>query len=147
MLEPWVVWSFLLPCHSSLFIYVRMWGHRFCQPPPCGVCQLQPGLHRSTIRHLAGSASCCLATSPLHPSCPSPPLLPVWMNVSSLSPWLSDFHTVRFFWKFWQAFVFKFVVVLLLVVRGSTVCLPMPPSYSLLTLAQFLSRWGQAGIK
>ena len=28
------------------------------------------------------------------PGCPSPPLLPVWMNVSSLSPWLSDFHTV-----------------------------------------------------
>ena len=28
------------------------------------------------------------------PSCPSPPLLLVWMNVSSLSPWLSDFHTV-----------------------------------------------------
>ena len=25
---------------------------------------------------------------------PSPPLLPVWMNVSSLTPWLSDFHTV-----------------------------------------------------
>ena len=24
----------------------------------------------------------------------SPPLLPVWMNVSSLTPWLSDFHTV-----------------------------------------------------
>ena len=24
-------------------------------------------------------------------------LLPVWMNVSCLSPWLSDFHTVRFF--------------------------------------------------
>ena len=30
------------------------------------------------------------------PGCPSPPLLLVWMNVSSLSPWLSDFHTVRF---------------------------------------------------
>ena len=30
------------------------------------------------------------------PGCPSPPLLPVWMNVSSLSPWSSDFHTVRF---------------------------------------------------
>ena len=28
------------------------------------------------------------------PSCSSPPLLPVWMNVSSLTPWLSDFHTV-----------------------------------------------------
>ena len=28
------------------------------------------------------------------PGCPSAPLLPVWMNVSSLAPWLSDFHTV-----------------------------------------------------
>ena len=30
------------------------------------------------------------------PGCPSPPLLPLWMNVSSLTPWLSGFHTVRF---------------------------------------------------
>ena len=36
----------------------------------------------------------CLEFSP--PSCPSLPLLPVWMNVSSLSPWLSDFRAVRF---------------------------------------------------
>ena len=28
--------------------------------------------------------------------CPSLPLLPVWIYVSSLTPWLSDFHTVRF---------------------------------------------------
>ena len=27
----------------------------------------------------------------LHPLCPA---LPVWMNVSSLTPWLSDFHRV-----------------------------------------------------
>ena len=33
---------------------------------------------------------------PLHPGCLSPPLLPVWMNVSSLTPWLLDFHTVQF---------------------------------------------------
>ena len=26
----------------------------------------------------------------------TPPLLPVWMNVSSLNPWLSDFHTAPF---------------------------------------------------
>ena len=37
-----------------------------------------------------------LATGPLHPGCLSPPLLPVWMTVSSLTPWLSDFHTVQF---------------------------------------------------
>ena len=51
---------------------------------------------RSTIHHLTGSASCRLALSPLRPGCPSPPLLLVWMNVSSVSPWLSDFHAVRF---------------------------------------------------
>ena len=32
----------------------------------------------------------------LHPGCPPPPLLPIWMNVSSLSLWLLDFHTVGF---------------------------------------------------
>ena len=42
------------------------------------------------------SSSHCLAAHPLHPSCLSPPLLPVWMNVSSLTPWLSDFYTVWF---------------------------------------------------
>ena len=50
----------------------------------------------STIRHLAGSASRHGAVSPLCPGCPSPPLLLVWVNVSSLSPCLSNFHEVRF---------------------------------------------------
>ena len=39
-------------------------------------------------------ASCHLATHPLHPGCLFPPLLPVWMDVYSLNPWLLDFHTV-----------------------------------------------------
>ena len=50
------------------------------------------------------------------------------MNVSSLTPWLSDFHTVLFSVRSGCFFVFKFVV-LLLVVRGGTVCLPTPPSW------------------
>ena len=33
----------------------------------------------------------CHESSP--PGCPSPPLLLVWMNISSLTPWLSDFYT------------------------------------------------------
>ena len=33
---------------------------------------------------------------PLDPCCWSPPPLLVWMNVSSLSPWLLGFHTFRF---------------------------------------------------
>ena len=42
------------------------------------------------------SSSWCLTTHLLYPSWPSPPLLPVWMNASSLTPWLSDFHTIWF---------------------------------------------------
>ena len=34
--------------------------------------------------------------SPFHPGCRSPLLLLVWMNAASLSPCLSDFHTVQF---------------------------------------------------
>ena len=58
-----------LPFPLPPIIYAGMWGRRVCQPPPC--CESSPG---------------CLSRS----------LLLVWMNVSSLSPWLSDFHTVRF---------------------------------------------------
>ena len=70
-LEPWVVWSVLLPHCSSPFIRMQMWDHLPCQLPPCW------------------------ESSP--PGCPSPPLLPVWINVSSLTSWLLDFHTFRFF--------------------------------------------------
>ena len=45
-------------------------------PSPRWVCQLPP----------------CHESSP--PSCLSSPLLPVWMNVSSLSPWLSEFYSL-----------------------------------------------------
>ena len=90
LLEPRVVWSVsvLLPRCSSQFICTWMWDHLVhnspprwvCQPQPCPALVLQPlSCHESSL-----------------PSCPSPPLLPVWMNVSSLTPWLSDFHTVRF---------------------------------------------------
>ena len=63
----------LLPCWPVAALPTLLHNlppHWVCQPPPC---------HES---------------SP--PSCLSPPLLLVWMNVSSLSPWLLDFHTVRF---------------------------------------------------
>ena len=49
------------------------------------------------------------------PGCPSPPLLPVWMNVYFLFPWCRT------------PLPFNFLSVL--VVRGGAVCLPMPPSW------------------
>ena len=71
-LEPWVARS--LPVFSPVVL------------PGLSPCKC--GTARSSSRHLA--------TCPLHHSCPSPPLLPVWMNVSSLTAWLLDFHTVQF---------------------------------------------------
>ena len=86
----------------------------------CLAHQLPPRLSRSTNHHLAMSCLC--------PSCPSQPLLLVWMNVSSLTLVVGLPYSL-IFWQFWLFFVFKFVVVLLLVVRGSKVYLPMPPSW------------------
>ena len=46
-----------------------------------------------------------LAACPIHPDCPSLPLLPVRMNVSSLTPWLSDsiqFDFVSFLFFFFN---------------------------------------------
>ena len=68
------------------------------------VC-LTPQLFLPVYLHINVGPSCLQATaSPGPPAtalsslpgCPSPPFLQVWMNVSSLTPWLSDFHIVQF---------------------------------------------------
>ena len=41
------------------------------------------------------------------------------------------------FWQFWSFFVFKFIVVLLLVVQGGKVYLPTPPSWLEVQLCPF----------
>ena len=64
----------------------------------CMVC-LAPQLFLPVYLHAnvgtAQSTSHCLASPGSPPGCWSLPLLPVWMNVS-LTPRLSDFHTVWF---------------------------------------------------
>ena len=61
-----------LPPPTLWGLLAAAWPTLFYNPPPHWVRQPQPFCESS------------------------PPHLPVWMNVSSLSPWLSDFHTVRF---------------------------------------------------
>ena len=71
-LELWVARSVSLPSCSSWFICTQMldcWVH---QTPPHTLLQLLP----------------CRESSP--------PLLQVWMNVFSVTPWLLGFHTVQF---------------------------------------------------
>ena len=82
-----------------------------CSPAvPTGLSAHECGTTRSSGHHLAWSGSQHLARPsppapvlqppPCHksspPSCPSLPLWLVCMNVSSLTPWLLDFHTVIF---------------------------------------------------
>ena len=79
--EPWVVGSVSFSSCSYQFICTQMWDHSLHQPPP----------------HLLSRPLPCCESSP--PSYLSLPLLPVWMNVSSLTPFLwtsiqSEFRAV-----------------------------------------------------
>ena len=79
---------------------LRFWGFCF----PCWIPRLHGLSHSLVVPHNLSSCECgttwsvshCLISHLLHPSLPSSPLLPIWINVSSLTPWLSDFHTVQF---------------------------------------------------
>ena len=74
----------LFPCAGTLGCVVCLTPQVFLPIYP----HTNVGLPRSSSHHLVAH--------PVRPSCPSLPLLLVWMNVSSLTPWLSDFCTVRF---------------------------------------------------
>ena len=103
------VWEFLPLPQTHRFFQSEVWGFISpCWNPGLRSLSQSPVVPPSLSPHKCGtihSNSCCLAQSstghltmsPHHPSCLSPPLLPVWKNVSSLTPWLSDFHTVRFY--------------------------------------------------
>ena len=83
----------LFPCAG------KPWLHGLSRSPvvPPGLSAYKCGTTSSTSHHLAYPVlqlpSCHESSLPYFPF---PPLLPVWINVSSLSPWLSDFHTVHF---------------------------------------------------
>ena len=88
------------PVCSSRFIHTRMWGPPLCQAPPCQ--EFSP------------------------PGCPSLPLLQVWMNVSSLTPWLLDFYTVGFS-GISGYFLFLNLLLFFIWLWEEVVYLPMPP--------------------
>ena len=83
-------------------------------------------------------SSRCLAACHLCLSCPSPPLLLVceWFFFNSLVVGL-PYSSI--FWQFWLFFVFKFVVVLLLVVQVGKVYLPTTPSWLVVIFVASLS--------
>ena len=104
MLEPCASWPALLPTVPPGSVHECGASGSASGQTACPIC---PTLRQSPSRHSHGS--------PLLPGCLSPPLLPVWMNVSFLCPWCRT------------SLPFDFLSVL--VVRGGAVCLPMPPSW------------------
>ena len=81
---------------EALFPHAGTLGCRVCHP----VHQLLPCWPAAALPTLLHNLPPCWVHQP-PPCCESflpgylsPPLLPVWMNVSSSSPWLSDFHAV-----------------------------------------------------
>ena len=57
------------------------------------------------------------------------PLLPIWMNVASLNPWLSDFYTAGFSDNSGCYLFCSPVVIFSVVVWGGEAGFPMPPSW------------------
>ena len=101
VLESWVAQSIQLPRCSPRFICSGMWDLPVHQLPPWG----------ETDTQLSVSAP--------------PTGLDEYFFFNSL---VVGLLYSSIFWQLWLSFVFKFVVVLL-VVRGGTVYLPMPPSW------------------
>ena len=94
---PTVVFSQRLSSFISPWWSPRLCGLSCPSVVPPSLTARKCGTAQSTIRHLAcpGPPATALLQV-LSTSCLSPPLLPVWMNISSLTSWLLDFHTVRF---------------------------------------------------
>ena len=125
-LEPLFVQSVSLPSCSSWFTCTQMW-HR-------PALQLSPRNPSATTL-----PALVLQALPCHQS--SPPRLPISAPSTGLYEcFFFNFLDVGFpygsiFWQFWLFLVFKFFVVLLLVVRGGTV---LPPSWLELLFMNFL---------
>ena len=109
-----------LPAATLWGLLAVAWPVPFHNPPPHWVRQLPP-CRESSLPQLPVSA---------------PPT-----NLDECYFFISLFVRLPYssiFCQFWLFFVFKFVVVLLLVVRGGTVCLPTTPSWPELQTISFL---------
>ena len=108
----------LLPCTGTLGCLVYRLVHQLLPRRPAEVLP-----------------TCVLQSPPCSESyalgCPSLPLVPVWLSVSSLTPWLLGFYTVRFC-QLLLFFVFKLLLSFFwLCEEIDTVCLPTPPVFQI----------------
>ena len=135
-LEPWVGRSALLPAICPFYLCENVGPSgatrrsacpalRHSESSPLGLSVRKCGAAGSAAGQTACPVSPLSHTPPVSvppqpresssPRCPSPPLLPVWMNVFFLFSWC------------WSPLLFDSLSIL--VVRGGAVCLPTPPSW------------------
>ena len=123
---------FSLRGFEVLFPHVGNLGYAFCLGP-----QLFLLVYPTCKCGTALSDSPCLTFQPpIIQQPPSHKTCPTWLPISASLDECSFFNSLvvglpysLIFWQFWLIFVFKSVVVLLLVVQGGTVYPPMPPSW------------------
>ena len=118
-LEPWVEGSVSLPCCSSQFFHTQMWDHQLPPHPP-------------------GPLPCCTSCPPQLPISTPPTRLDECFFFNSLVVRL-PYSSV--FWQFWF-FVFKFVVLLLVVQRSKvylSLCQKFQLSFDLSLYLKYLS--------
>ena len=90
------VWEFLPPPELPQVFTLRGFEALFPRAGTLGcVVYLAPQLFLPVCPH-ANVGLRGLPATAFHPGCQSAPLLPVWVNVSSLTPWLLGFYTVQF---------------------------------------------------
>ena len=122
------VWEFLPPLQPPQIFIVRGFeAFFFCtETLGCVVC-LTPQLFLSVYLHTNGGPPAttllCILSAWLPISAP-----PTSVNECFFNSLVVGLPYSSIFWQFWLVFVFKFVVVLLLVVQGGKIYLPMPPS-------------------
>ena len=106
----WVVWCGAgIPCFRGITPDIN--------PPHVGVAPPVP--HLQTSQRLSASQHLSV----------SPTLLPVWMNVASLIPWLSNFHIARFSDNSGWYLLYSWVVIFAVVVWSVKPCLPTLASW------------------
>ena len=139
----------LFPLTGTLGCPVSLTPHLFLQVyphtnvgPPAPPATAKPGpLANASPSLVLQPPPCCKSSPPQLPISAPPTGLDecfVFISLVVILPYSSIFC------QFCLFFVFKFVVILLLVVQGATVCLPTPPSWpevSHLTMSVSVSLW------
>ena len=126
--------SFSSHCNPHRFLQPEVLRFSFPVLKPC----LTPQLFLLAYPHEnVGWPSPPVPASPAQSAglpCVFSALLPISTPSTSMdecffNSWVVGLPWSLIFWQFWLFFVFKLVVILLLVVQGSEVFLPMPPSW------------------